>query len=42
MLVSGSVVLDKANKENYGVGAFNFVNYEMLSAIFEAANLHRF
>ncbi len=39
MLVSGSVVLDKANKENYGVGAFNFVNYEMLSAIFEAANL---
>ncbi|MDE5602525.1 MAG: class II fructose-1,6-bisphosphate aldolase [Helicobacter sp.] len=39
MLVSGNVILDKANKENYGVGAFNFVNYEMLSAIFEAANL---
>lgn len=39
MLVCGSAILDKANKENYGVGAFNFVNYEMLSAIFEAANL---
>lgn len=39
MRVCGSVILDKANKENYGVGAFNFVNYEMLSAIFEAANL---
>lgn len=37
MLVSGSEILDKANAENYGVGAFNFVNYEMLSAIFEAA-----
>ncbi|MDE5592291.1 MAG: class II fructose-1,6-bisphosphate aldolase, partial [Helicobacter sp.] len=34
-----SVILDKANTEGYGVGAFNFVNYEMLSAIFEAANL---
>ena len=41
MLVSGSVILDKANKENYGVGAFNFVNYEMLSAIFEAADLKK-
>ena len=39
MLVCGNTILDKANKENYGVGAFNFVNYEMLSAIFEAANL---
>lgn len=39
MRVCGSVILDKANKENYGVGAFNFVNYEMLSAIFEAAHL---
>ena len=39
MLVCGNAILDKANKENYGVGAFNFVNYEMLSAIFEAANL---
>lgn len=38
MLVSGNVILDKAHKENYGVGAFNFVNYEMLSAIFEAAD----
>lgn len=39
MLVNGSYILDKANKENYGIGAFNFVNYEMLSTIFEAANL---
>lgn len=39
MLVCGNTILQKANKENYGVGAFNFVNYEMLSAIFEAANL---
>lgn len=39
MLVCGNAILDKANQENYGVGAFNFVNYEMLSAIFEAANL---
>ena len=39
MLVCGNAILQKANQENYGVGAFNFVNYEMLSAIFEAANL---
>ncbi|EES89877.1 class II fructose-bisphosphate aldolase [Helicobacter canadensis] len=39
MLVCGNTILQKANQENYGVGAFNFVNYEMLSAIFEAANL---
>lgn len=38
MLVSGNEILQKANKEYYGVGAFNFVNYEMLSSIFEAAN----
>ena len=38
MLVSGSEILNKANKEGYGVGAFNFVNFEMLSAIFEAAH----
>lgn len=38
MLVSGSEILQKANVENYGVGAFNFVNYEMLSTIFEAAD----
>ncbi|MDA3968752.1 class II fructose-bisphosphate aldolase [Helicobacter ibis] len=38
MLVSGSEILSKANIENYGVGAFNFVNYEMLSTIFEAAD----
>lgn len=38
MLVTGNEILKKAHKEYYGVGAFNFVNYEMLSAIFEAAN----
>ncbi|PAF45429.1 class II fructose-bisphosphate aldolase [Helicobacter sp. 11S02629-2] len=39
MLVFGHEILDKANKENYGVGAFNFVNFEMLNAIFTAANI---
>lgn len=38
MLVSGSEILLKAHKENYGVGAFNFVNFEMLNSIFSAAN----
>ncbi|WP_104636903.1 class II fructose-bisphosphate aldolase [Helicobacter felis] len=38
MLVKGSEILNKAHKENYGVGAFNFVNVEMLRAIFEAAD----
>lgn len=38
MLVSGSEILFKAHKENYGVGAFNFVNFEMLNSIFRAAN----
>lgn len=38
MLVSGNEILQKAHKEYYAVGAFNFVNYEMLSSIFEAAN----
>lgn len=38
MLVSGSKILLKAHKEGYGVGAFNFVNFEMLNAIFNAAN----
>ncbi|AAP76703.1 class II fructose-bisphosphate aldolase [Helicobacter hepaticus] len=38
MLVSGSEILLKAHKEGYGVGAFNFVNFEMLNAIFLAAN----
>lgn len=38
MLVSGSEILLKAHKENYGVGAFNFVNFEMLNSIFRAAN----
>ncbi len=38
MLRSGSEILQRAHKEGYGVGAFNFVNFEMLSAIFEAAH----
>ena len=37
MLLQGNEILQKAHKEFYGVGAFNFVNYEMLRAIFEAA-----
>lgn len=37
MLVSGSEILLKAHRGNYGVGAFNFVNFEMLNAIFNAA-----
>lgn len=38
MLVVGNDILRKAHTGCYGVGAFNFVNFEMLSAIFEAAN----
>lgn len=38
MLVSGIEILSKANKEGYGVGAFNFVDFEMLNAIFVAAD----
>lgn len=38
MLVGGNDILLKAHKEGYGVGAFNFVNFEMLNAIFNAAN----
>ncbi|BDB64798.1 fructose-bisphosphate aldolase [Helicobacter cinaedi] len=39
MLVSGIEILNKAHKESYGVGAFNFVNFEMLNAIFMAADV---
>lgn len=38
MLVYGQEILNKAHKESYGVGAFNFVNFEMINAIFVAAN----
>ncbi|RDU70629.1 fructose-1,6-bisphosphate aldolase, class II [Helicobacter aurati] len=38
MLVFGQEILAAANKGCYGVGAFNFVNFEMLQAIFTAAN----
>ncbi|MFH1072031.1 MAG: class II fructose-1,6-bisphosphate aldolase [Nanoarchaeota archaeon] len=37
MLVSGKKLLDKANRENYAVGAFNFLNMEVLQAIMQAA-----
>ena len=37
MLISGVEILQKAHREGYGVGAFNFVNFEMLQAIFKAA-----
>lgn len=39
MLVYGHEILNKASKEGYGVGAFNFVNFEMLNAIFKAADI---
>lgn len=38
MLVTGKEILDRANNEFYGVGAFNFVNFEIIKTIFEAAN----
>lgn len=38
MLLSGNEILQKAHKEGYGVGAFNFVNFEMLKSIFESAD----
>lgn len=38
MLVTGKQILDKASEEFYGVGAFNFVNFEIIKAIFEAAH----
>ncbi|PAF48072.1 fructose-1,6-bisphosphate aldolase, class II [Helicobacter sp. 12S02634-8] len=38
MLVVGNEILQQAHKEGYGVGAFNFVNFEMLNAIFMAAH----
>ncbi|MCE3046781.1 class II fructose-bisphosphate aldolase [Helicobacter kayseriensis] len=38
MLISASEILVKAHKESYGVGAFNFVNFEILKSIFESAH----
>lgn len=38
MLLSGNEILLKAHNEGYGVGAFNFVNFEMLKSIFESAH----
>ena len=38
MLVTGRKILDRANKENYAVGAFNINNMEILQAIANAAS----
>lgn len=38
MLVSGNEILIPASEQGYGVGAFNFVNLEMLQSIFQSAN----
>ena len=38
MLVSGNEILLPASKQGYGVGAFNFVNLEMLQSIFQSAH----
>lgn len=38
MLVTGREILLKAHEGGYAVGAFNFVNFEMLNAIFKAAD----
>jgi len=38
MLVNSKKILVKAAKGKYGVGAFNFVNMEVLQAIIQAAN----
>lgn len=38
MLVTGKEILVKARNEKYGVGAFNFVNMELLQVIMQAAN----
>ena len=38
MLVNSKNILVKATKGKYGVGAFNFVNMEVLQAIIQAAN----
>ena len=37
MFVTGKCVLDKANKENYAVGAFNINNMEILQSVVAAA-----
>ena len=36
-LVNGKVIFEDALKNRYGVGAFNFVNLEVLKAILDAA-----
>lgn len=38
MLVSGNEILVPASEQGYGVGAFNFVNLEMLKSIFQSAH----
>lgn len=41
MLTTGKKILNKAKKGNYAVGAFNFVNMEVLQAIIKAAELEK-
>jgi fructose-bisphosphate aldolase class II len=38
MLTRGDVILKKATEKGYGVGAFNFVNMEILQVLLQAAN----
>jgi fructose-bisphosphate aldolase class II len=38
MITTGKEILDKARKEKYGVGAYNFVDMEILQSIIQAAN----
>jgi fructose-bisphosphate aldolase class II len=38
MLVTGKEILEKAKKGKYGVGAYNFVDMEILQTIIQAAN----
>ncbi|MCB9358881.1 class II fructose-1,6-bisphosphate aldolase [Candidatus Woesearchaeota archaeon] len=41
MLVTGKEILVKAREGRYGVGAFNFVNMEILQVLLQAANEER-
>ncbi|MDP7324111.1 MAG: class II fructose-bisphosphate aldolase [Candidatus Woesearchaeota archaeon] len=41
MLVSGKRLLDRAQKGNYAVGAFNVVNMEVMQAVVEAARIEK-
>ena len=36
-LVNGRVIMEDALKNNYGIGAFNFINTETLKSILDSA-----